>query len=69
MQFIHALAGDKMKKSYSLLKIQVDRLYNMPLGSKELLHERIRLIESLIESCGWDVDQFLYYAEEDAVRN
>ena len=52
------------KKSYLVLNQQVEKLFNMPLSNKETLDIRLQLIESLIVSCGWDIDEYYYYIGE-----
>jgi hypothetical protein len=53
------------KTSYSLLQIQVDKLYASPLSNKESIEDRCHLIESMIKSCGWGVDEYFYYIPEN----
>ena len=46
------------KLSYDQLYLEVDKIYNK---SDLSMHDQIHLIEAMIESCGWDVDEFNFY--------
>lgn len=49
-----------MKLSFEQVSIQVDKLYDqvIPLDDLEAIGEQCQLIDSLIEGCGWQVNEF-----------
>lgn len=50
-----------MKVEYSILALQVDKLYppNYILKPTESIEDHLKYIETFIESCGWGVDEFM----------
>jgi hypothetical protein len=54
-----------MKKSYLDLSYQVDNLFNLPLNKKESIDIRLQLIEALIVSSGWDINEYFLYVSSN----
>ncbi len=46
------------KIPYSVVELQVEKFYSEGLQKNETLDEFLLKIESFIESCGWDVDEY-----------
>lgn len=47
-----------MKVPFDIVNYQIDKMYAEGLGEGETLNEFLLKVESFIESCGWDVDEF-----------
>lgn len=46
------------KVPYELVEVQVEKMYADGLGKNETLDSFLTKVESFIESCGWDLDDF-----------
>lgn len=49
---------------YEVLALQVDRLYNkdFPEDSTQSIEEHCEFIQTFIQSCGWDLDDFIRWS-------
>lgn len=49
-----------MKKiAYELVSLQVDKLYDFSIKDANKIDEQCLLIEQFIESCGWNMDDYI----------
>jgi hypothetical protein len=51
-------AVQSSKIPYSIVELQVEKFYAEGLQKNETLDEFLTKVESFIEFCGWDVDEY-----------
>ncbi len=44
--------------AYEAVALQVDKLYDFSITDEKKIDERCILIQTFIESCGWDLDDY-----------
>lgn len=52
--------------AYETVALQVEKLYDFSIVEERKIEERCELIREFIESCGWEIGEFLTY---EAPRN
>ena len=50
-----------VKIAFEIVEKQIEKMFSNELKDDELLDERLIKIESFIESCGWDLDEYELY--------
>ena len=50
-----------MKIAYEILALEVDKLYSEKISSNDVkaIDDHLAYIETFIESCGWEVDEYM----------